>query len=101
MYAVIKERSPFMIFTTKIVASEKRIKSILIEKCELLLALDEGFACESESDYTKLKNGDDSVLKGFSFVSTDTKVEVIFYSDNEKEFEDFTSSIRIDDEIGE
>ena len=101
MYAVIKESSPFMIFSTKIVASEKRIKSILIEKCELLLALDEGFEKSNDNDYVKLKNGDDSVLKSFSFTSTDTSVKVVFYSKSEQEFEEFCSSMRIDDEIGE
>lgn len=101
MYAVIKESSPFMIFTTKINASEKRIKSILLEKCELLLALDEGYTNANASDYERLKSGQEISVKDFSFISTDTSVRVIFYSNDKEEYENFCSSIRIDDEIGE
>ena len=101
MYAVIKETSPFMVFMTKINASEKRIKSILIEKCELLLALDEGVESENASDYEKLKNGNTDCISTFSFTSTDTSVRIVFYSNNKDEYEEFCSSCRIDDEITE
>ncbi len=98
LFAIIRDKSPFITFTTAIKGTQKRIASVVLEKCELCLALDEGargnryLAC-----YEKLKSGDNSVLKDFTFISTDASVSVLLLTEDEQSYNDYLAENRIDD----
>ncbi|MBO5223366.1 MAG: hypothetical protein J6C23_02480 [Clostridia bacterium] len=97
-FAIIQDKSPFITFTTAIKGTQKRIASVLCEKCELCLALDENVNGNKDTVcYDKLKNGDFSALASFSFSSTDTSVSVLLFTDNENEYSDYLAQNRIDD----
>ncbi len=97
-FAVIRDKSPFITFTTAIKGTQKRIASVVLEKCELCLALDEGVNGVKNVDcYEKLKNGDFSALKDFEFSSTDTSVSVLLCTDSEQAYNDYLAENRIDD----
>ncbi len=97
-FAVIRDKSPFITFTTAIKGTQKRIGSVLLEKCELCLALDEGTNGDRDlTCYEKLKNGDYSVLSSFTFTSTDATVSVLLFTEDETLFNDYLAENRIDD----
>ena len=99
-FAIIRDKSPFITFTTAIKGSQKRIASVVLEKCELCLALDEGatgnrnLAC-----YEKLKNGDLTALTDFTFTSTDASVSVLLFTQDEQAYNDYLAENRIDDVV--
>ena len=97
-FAIIQDKSPFITFTTAIKGTQKRIASVVLEKCELCLALDEGVNGDQKVDcYEKLQNGDFSVLNDFVFSSTDTSVSVLLFTENEALYNDYLAENRIDD----
>ncbi len=97
-FAVIRDKSPFITFTTAIKGSQERIASVVIEKCELCLALDEDVdGAKNLACYEKLKTGDFTALKSFTFSSTDTSVSVLLFTENEQIYNDYLAQNRIDD----
>ena len=96
-FAIIRDKSPFITFTTAIKGSQKRIASVVLEKCELCLALDEGATGNRDLVcYEKLKNGDFSALKDFTFTSTDASVSVLLFTENAEIYEDYIAENRVD-----
>ena len=101
-FAVIQDKSPFITFTSAIKGTQKRIASVVLEKCDLCLALDEGVEGDKNlASYTALKNGDTSALNGFTFSSTDTSVTVLLFTDNEETYTDYLAENRIDDIVSD
>lgn len=101
-YAVIQDKSSFITFVSAIKGTQKRIASVVLEKCNLCLALDEGTnAKQNLLAYTALSNGDYSALNNFTFSSSDSSVSVLLFTQNEEEYTDYLASNRIDDEITE
>jgi hypothetical protein len=99
-FAIIRDKSPFITFTTAIKGSQKRIASVVLEKCELCLALDEGAIGNRDLDcYEKLKNGDLTALTDFTFTSTDASVSVLLLTQDEQAYNDYLAENRIDDVV--
>lgn len=97
-FAIVQDKSPFITFTTAIKGTQKRIASVVLEKCELCLALDEGVGGKSDTAaYEKLKAGDALALDGFVFSSTDTSVSVLLFTENAEIYEDYLAENRVDD----
>jgi hypothetical protein len=97
-FAIVQDKSSFVKFTTAIKGTQKRIASVVLEKCDLCLALDEGVNGKRDTaSYEKLKAGDFSALDGFSFCSTDTSVSVLLFTENETLYDDYLADNRIDD----
>lgn len=97
-FAVVRDKSSFISYVTAIKGEQKRIASIVLEKCELCLALDEGVNANQDlASYNRLKNGDLSVLSGFEFCSADTTVSVLLFTDDEKVYDEYVENNRIDD----
>ena len=101
-FAVIEDKSPFITFTSAIKGTQKRIASVVLEKCDLCLALDEGVQGDKNlASYTALKNSDLTALNGFTFSSTDTSVTVLLFTENEELYNDYLAENRIDDLVSE
>ena len=101
-FAVIEDKSPFITFTSAIKGTQKRIASVVLEKCDLCLALDEGVQGDKNlASYTALKNGDFTALNGFTFSSTDTSVTVLLFTENEELYNDYLAENRNDDLVSE
>lgn len=101
-FAIIQDKSSFITFISAIKGTQKRIASVVLEKCNLCLALDEGTnSTQDLVHYNALVGGDYSVLKDFTFSSADSSVSVLLYTQNEEEYNDYLATNRIDDEITE
>jgi hypothetical protein len=101
-FAVIQDKSPFITFTSAIKGTQKRIASVVLEKCDLCLSLDEGIEGDKNlSSYTALKSGDMTALNGFTFSSTDTSVSVLLFTENEEIYNDYLAENRIDDVVSD
>ena len=101
-FAVIQDKSSFITFVSAIKGNQKRIASVVLEKCNLCLALDEDTsATQNLTCYTALSKGDYTALNNFVFSSADSSVSVLLYTQNEEEYNDYLATNRIDDEITE
>ena len=99
-FAVIQDKSSFITFVSAIKGTQKRIASVVLEKCNLCLALDEDTnATQNLISYNALANGDYSALNNFVFSSSDSSVSVLLYTQKEEEYNDYLATNRIDDEI--
>ena len=101
-YAVIQDKNSFITFISAIKGSQKRIASVVLEKCNLCLALDEDVSTSQNlACYNALSNGDYSALNNFVFSSSDSSVSVLLFTQLEEEYNDYLASNRIDDVITE